>query len=40
MEKSEPNAKKKVKIPDACLAFGVPFVQPFQVYRSLGMSLG
>ena len=40
MEKSEPNAKKKVKIPDACRAFDVPCVQPFQVYRSLGMSLG
>lgn len=39
MEKSEPNSKKKVKIPDTCLAFGVPCVQPFQVYRTLGMRL-
>jgi hypothetical protein len=39
MEKSEPNSKKRVKIPDACLAFGVPCVQPFQVYRTLGMRL-
>lgn len=39
MEKSEPSAKRKVKIPDACLAFGVPCIQPFEVYRKLGMSL-
>lgn len=40
MEKAEPKAKRKVKIPDACHAFEVACMQPFEVYRKLGMSLG
>lgn len=33
MEKSEPAAKKKVKIPDACIAHGVDWATPFQMLR-------
>lgn len=33
MEKSEPAAKKKIKIPDACIAHGVDWATPFQMLR-------
>jgi len=38
-ETSAPDAKKRVKIPDVCAAFGVACSQPFPVYRQLGMKL-
>lgn len=33
MEKSEPNRKSKVKVPDACIAHGVDWTTPFQMLR-------
>ncbi len=33
-EKPEPNSYKRIKIPDACRAFGVAYVNPFQMLRS------
>lgn len=33
MEKPEPQARKVIKIPDACLAVGVNFMTPFQMLR-------
>lgn len=33
-EKPEPNSYKKIKIPDACNAFGVSYVTPFQMLRA------
>ncbi|HEY0166305.1 MAG TPA: DUF4411 family protein [Jatrophihabitans sp.] len=36
-ETSAPDAKKRIKIPDVCAAFGVSCSQPFPVYRLLGM---
>jgi len=38
-EVSAPGAKNKVKIPDVCGAFDISCVQPFEVYRTLGMTL-
>lgn len=38
-EKSEPNSKRRVKIPDACKAVGVACVDPFKMYRDLGLRL-
>ncbi len=38
-EVSAPRAKKRVKIPDVCAAFGVTSVTPFEAYRALGMRL-
>jgi hypothetical protein len=38
-EKSQPEAQKKIKIPDVCRAFGVSCVVPFDAYRQLGMCL-
>ncbi len=35
-EISEPNRKNKVKIPDACLALNVPFVNMIGMFRQLG----
>ena len=35
-EKSEPNSKKRIKIPDACLAVGVPCITPFVMLRNEG----
>lgn len=37
-ELSRPASKKQIFIPDACLALGVKFSNPFQVYRELGLS--
>lgn len=34
MEKSEPQRRGKVKIPDACIAHGVPWLTPFAMLRS------
>ena len=38
-ERSEPESRKKIKIPDVCIAFGVDWTDPFSAYRSLGMRL-
>ncbi|WP_154663661.1 DUF4411 family protein [Saccharomonospora iraqiensis] len=34
-----PQSKTRVKIPDVCRAFEVPYETPFEVYRQLGMKL-
>lgn len=33
MEKPEPQRRARVKIPDACIAHGVPWTTPFQMLR-------
>ncbi len=38
-ERSEPESRKKIKIPDVCIAFGVDSTDPFSAYRALGMRL-
>ena len=38
-EKSAPRAKKRIKIPDACVALGVKCLNPFMMLRDRGMSL-
>ena len=38
-EQPAPDSKKKIKIPDACNAFGVNWTDPFSLYRTLGMRL-
>ena len=38
-EQPAPESTKKVKIPDACNAFGVSWQDPFSAYRSLGLRL-
>ncbi len=38
-EQPAPEAKKRILIPDACLAMGVAYSDPFSVYESLGLTL-
>lgn len=38
-ETSDPNCKKRVKLPDAASAVGVACIQPFQAYERLGLKL-
>ena len=38
-EVSAPGSKKSIKIPDACMSFGVSCEQPFAVYQRLGLRL-
>jgi hypothetical protein len=38
-ERPAPESRKRVKIPDACNAFGVSWQDPFSAYRSLGLRL-
>lgn len=38
-ERSEPQRKNKVKIPDACAGVGVVSLDPISAYRSLGLRL-
>ncbi|MDP9852301.1 DUF4411 family protein [Corynebacterium lowii] len=38
-EQPAPQARKRVSIPDACAALGVEYVDPFRVYRQLGLKL-
>ena len=38
-EQPAPDSKKKIKIPDVCLVFGVAWTDPFSTYRSLGLRL-
>lgn len=35
-EVSEPNRQNKVKIPDACIALNVPYVNTIEMFRQLG----
>lgn len=35
-EKSEPNSKKKIKIPDVCIQFGVNYLNTIDMFRHLG----
>jgi hypothetical protein len=35
-EKSEPNRKSKIKIPDVCIAFGLPYKNLIEMFRILG----
>lgn len=37
-EKSEPNSKKKIKIPDVCNQFGVVYLSTIDMFRQLGQS--
>lgn len=39
-EQFDPNIRRKVKIPNACQAFGVPYTDTFQMMRELGVVLG
>ena len=39
-EQPAPDAKKRIKIPNACHAFDVAWTDPFSLYRTLGMRLG
>jgi len=36
-EKPEPESKRKVKIPDVCEHFGVPWIDTFEMLRRLGV---
>lgn len=38
-ERPAPEAKRKIKIPDVCRAFEVPYTDPFGTYRDLGLRL-
>lgn len=38
-EQPAPDSKKKIKIPDACHAFDIACIDPFGLYRALGMRL-
>ena len=38
-EQPAPESKKKIKIPDAYIAFGVDWPDTFSTYRALGMRL-
>ena len=37
LEKSEPQSRKDVKIPDVCIGFGVTCIDTFEMLRSLGV---
>ena len=37
-EKSQPNSKKKIKIPDVCIPFGVTSLSTIDMFRQLGES--
>jgi hypothetical protein len=38
-EVSQPEAQKRIKLPDACEAFGVVHRRPFELFRQLGLRL-
>lgn len=38
-EISQPDAKRKIKIPDACQPFSVSFASPIEMFRGLGVSI-
>ena len=35
-ERSEPNSKKKIKIPDVCIHFGVNYLNTIDMFRQIG----
>jgi hypothetical protein len=37
-EKPEPMGRRKIKIPEVCNAFGVPYTDTFEMLRSVGSS--
>lgn len=39
-EKFEPNIQRRVKIPNVCREFNVPYVDTFEMLRALGIRLG
>jgi hypothetical protein len=39
-EQSAPDAVKRIKLPDACLAMGVEVISPFDLYSAAGLVLG
>lgn len=39
-EQPAPRAMRRVLIPDACLAIGVTYVEPFEMYEALGLKFG
>ena len=39
-EKDEPNAKRRILIPNVCEEFGVSYMDQFEMMRKLGMQLG
>lgn len=39
VERSAPDSRKRIKIPDVCKAFHVPCLHPFEAYRQLGLNL-
>lgn len=39
-EQPAPNAINSIKIPDVCIAFNVPFLNPFEMLRQLGVRYG
>lgn len=39
LERSRPNSKKRILIPDACLAMGVSTIDTFQMLRKTGVTL-
>lgn len=36
LEKPDPSSKRRIKIPDACIAVGVKWITPFQMLRAEG----
>lgn len=38
LEKSKPESKKSIKIPDVCNAFNIKYTDPFTMLRQLGVS--
>lgn len=38
-EVSAPGSRNSIKIPDVCVAFSVPCVQPFDAFERLGLHL-
>ena len=37
-EKSEPNSKKRIKIPDVCIEFNIHYLNTIEMFRKLGQS--
>lgn len=39
-EKFDPNIKRKIKIPNVCKAFGIKYINTFEMLRILGIKIG
>jgi hypothetical protein len=39
-EQFDPNARRRIMIPNVCQSFGVAYVDTFQMLRALGVRLG